>query len=405
MTRPANLTRSLLIGIIAALVLAACDTTSGSTVVEVIPTDTLAPIVSLTPRLTATLIPTTTPSRTPSPIPSETPIPPTPSNTPMPTETPPITGSVYSVQSINMREGPGTAFDAIVALPPGTGFTILGTNSDGTWYNVRLDNGDEGWVSNALVRIADTQTPFPSLTPTPDLTQMALGSPLPTSILGGGTITPTPPRSVVTPTLPPTADNLIAVATSTNGGGLALPNMEVIQQTATALVGGVILPTNPPTTIAGGPTGGPLITGTPTVSGVAVNPSSRQGVDVLAYCDNSIFGEPAPNDLASGSTIDVWWRWIAATEAQVQDHINNAIYDVRLDGVQLDYRNYRTRIIARSDGQYQVDWLVPSQPLSSGEHRIEYTVTWREAIFDGTANYGPGTSIVRETGTCRFTVR
>ncbi|MFN8531866.1 MAG: hypothetical protein U0670_24945, partial [Anaerolineae bacterium] len=113
--------------------LSACNGTA-EPVAQSIPTDTLAPIVSLTPRYTATLIPTRTPSLTPSPIPSDTPIPPTPTESPTATNTPPITGSVFSMQAINMRSGPGLNFDAVVALPPGTGFTILGTNAEGTWY-------------------------------------------------------------------------------------------------------------------------------------------------------------------------------------------------------------------------------------------------------------------------------
>ncbi|MDX2159939.1 MAG: SH3 domain-containing protein [bacterium] len=394
----------------AALMAAACGGgDSGSTVAQTIPTDTLAPIVTLTPRYTATLIPTRTPSRTVTPIPSETPIPPTATVSPTATPTPPITGSVFSVQAINMRTGPGLDFDAVVALPPGTGFVILGTNNEGTWYNIRLDSGDEGWVSSTLVRLQNTATPFPSLTPSPDLTRLAQGSPLPTSILGGGTITPTPPRSVVTPTTVQTDVPMIAVATSTEGGGIRLPNIDAINQTATALVGGVMLPTNPPATAAGGPTGGPILTGTATTSApgsVSANPSARQGVDVLAYCDNPVFGEPPPRDLSSGATIDVWWRWIASTQEQVQQHIDNAIYTVTLDGVTLDaYRQYRTSIRQRADGQYEVDWLVPSPPLPSGTHTITYNVTWRTAISDGVQQFGPGTATVSERGTCTFVVQ
>jgi hypothetical protein len=405
-------------GAVLIVTLAACGGDDSQNVAQTIPTQTLAPILSLTPRFTATLVPTRTPSLTQSPIPSDTPIPPTATQSPTPTPTPPILGSVFSVQAINMRGGPGLNFDALSALPPGTGFQILGTNPEGSWFNIRLDNGDEGWVSAALVRVQDTLTPFPTLTPTPDLTLLAQGSPLPTSILGGGTVTPTPPRSVVTPT-PITGgiDAQIAVATVTQSTpNLGLPvivetNQLTISQTATALVGGgVQLPTNQATNNAGGPTGGPILTGTPTFAAQAFigtpAPSARRGVDVLAYCDNPLFGEPPPLDLAVGSTIDVWWKWIATTPELVQQHINAVIYEVTLDGVRLsNYNQYRTSIRERSDGQYEVDWLVPSQPLASGAHRIEYAVSWRTAISDGLAQFGPGTGTPRETGTCNFTVR
>jgi len=398
------------------IMLAACATT-GEEVAQSLPTNTLAPILSLTPRSTATLVPTRTPSLTQSPIPSETPIPPTATQSPTPTATPPILGSVFSVQAINMRAGPGLNFDALSALPPGTGFAILGTNAENTWFNIRLDGGDEGWVSTSLVRVQDTLTPFPTLTPTPDLTALAQGSPLPTSILGGGTVTPTPPRSVVTPTPLSDGDRVIAVATDTLGTpNLGLPvivetNQLTISQTATALTGGGLqLPTNPATNSAGGPTGGPILTGTATFAAQTFigTPATgaRQGVDVLAYCDNTLFGEPPPLDLAVGSSIDVWWKWIATTPDLVSQHIDNAIYDVRLDGVRLqNYNQYRTSIRERSDGQHEVDWLIPSPSLSSGSHRIDYTVTWRAAISDGIAQFGPSTGTPRESGTCTFTVR
>ncbi|MFN8528230.1 MAG: hypothetical protein U0670_06440, partial [Anaerolineae bacterium] len=300
--------------------------------------------------------------------------------------------------------------------------TILGTNAEGTWYNIRLDNGDEGWVTTSLVRLQDTLTPFPSLTPTPNLTLLAEGSPLPTSILGGGTVTPTPPRSITSPTPVTTLDPLSLLTPNTPGtlvlpivgqtettSGIQLPNVDSIYATATALAGGIILPTNPPTSIAGGPTGGPLITGTPTVplpGSVSANPGARQGVDVLAYCDNTAFGERPPRDLTVGSTIDVWWRWIATTRDQVQQHIDNSIYDVKLDGIRLDqYRQFSTGIVARDDGQYQVDWLVPSPPLPSGTHVIEYSVTWRTDISDGVTTYGPNSAVRIERGTCTFTVQ
>lgn len=394
--------------LISVLVLAGCEVDETS-VSQVISTNTLSPIVSLTPRFTSTLVPSRTASPTQSLTPTETEIPPTATESPTPTNTPPIMGSVFSVQAINVRQGPGVNFGSVAALPPGTGFQVLGTNGDGTWYNIRLDNGDEGWVSSTLVRLQPTETPLPSLTPTPNLTMIALGSPLPTSIFGGGTVTPTPPRSVVTPTPIQPNVTLVPVATDTDGGGLLLPNLEAPAQTATALVSGLSLPTNPPTIIAGGPTGGPLLSGTPQTpvsTQAPVNPQARQGIDVLAYCDNRIFGEPPPTNLAVGSTIDVWWRWIATTPELVQQHIDNAIYEVQFDGVTLsNWRQYSTGIRQRSDGQHEIDWLIPSEPLTAGEHVINYRVTWRTAISDGHQQFGPGTSTPVETGSCTFTVR
>src|SRR5262245_7068381 len=112
------------------LLLAACTSGQETQQSAGIPTDTLAPIVSMTPRFTATPVPSRTPLPTFTLTPSDTPITPTPSNTFTPSPTPGITGIVASLQSVNVREGPGVNFSAIQALIPGTGVEVLGQNED-----------------------------------------------------------------------------------------------------------------------------------------------------------------------------------------------------------------------------------------------------------------------------------
>ncbi|KXK23038.1 MAG: NLP/P60 protein, partial [Chloroflexi bacterium OLB15] len=154
--------------------IAACDG-SAATVEPLPATATLAPIISLTPRFTATPIPTRTemPTETLTPSQTFTEAPPTETFTPSPT--PPITGSVYSVNDVNLREGPGVTFPLITALRPGTSVEVVATDTSGAWYNVRMEDGDEGWISATLVRLEPTNTPLPSATPSPDLTSLALG--------------------------------------------------------------------------------------------------------------------------------------------------------------------------------------------------------------------------------------
>ena len=391
------------------LALTAC-TGLGGGAQEVPPTATLAPIVSLTPRFTATPIPSRTPMPTATFTSSPTEIPPTPSDTPTPSPTPPIMGSVASVNSINVREGPGVEFPAIIALRPGTRVEVLGTNNDGTWLNVRVetDNGElEGWVSAPLIRIQETPTPIPTLTASPDLTALFLGTPLPTALLGGGTVTPTPPNAIVTATLPGTEEVALE---PTATGGLLLPNIEAINQTATALAGGGSLP-RPVDPDLGGPTGGPISSGSPTAppagSGGSGDPAVRAGVDILAYCDDRSYGSPPPSDLRAGSTVDVFWSWWAQTRAQVQDHIDAAVYEVTLDGRPFtNWRQYTGSVREDGQGRFIVYWFMPSsEPLTPGEHRITYSVTWTRAISDGFQQFGPGTSNPSESGSCTFTVR
>ncbi len=401
----------LLIGL-----LAACS--GGGVEINAVPaTATLAPIVSMTPRFTATPVPTRTPLPTFTFTPSITPAPPTPSDTPTPTDVPPIIGIIASINTVNVREGPGTAFAAFEAVRPGSRVEVLGQNAEGNWLNIQLEDGREGWVSNNLVRLQETATPLPTLTPSPDLTALALGTPLPTAVLGGGTVTPTPPRSVVSPTpVTPTEPGQSSIAADVSPTSF-LPIIDVpsINATATALVGGIVAPTS---TLASQSVTQTTNPGTqPTLDIVATatqlagvggqgSASAQQGVDVLAYCNNTSLGSPPPTNLAAGSTIDIWWSWFAQTEAQIQDHIANAIYEVAIDGVPLaNWREYRTSIRQESDNNYYVYWYVPAGPLTSGQHEITYRVTWREAISDGYASFGPGTSNPVETGSCTFLVR
>ncbi len=388
------------------VLLVACSTTTSP---ETVPaTLTLAPNVSRTPRFTATPIPTRTPLPTYTFTPSETTIPPSPSNTPSPTVTPPITGSVNSLQSINMRSGPGVNFDAVEALKPATRVQILGRNNDGTWLNIRLEDGNEGWVSSDLIRLQPTETPFPSLTPSPNGTTLAQGTTLPTALFGGGTITPTPPLSISNAQSPTPVIENANPATVT---GLQLPNLEAIDDTATALAGGGFIPEVNVTLInvtpngapIGGPTGGPLIQSPPTVTPPPGTIAARTGVDVLAYCDDRSFGSPPPNNLAAGSTIDEFWNLYATTQQHVHDDVNAATYDVRLDGNPLDYKSGQGAI-KQENGQWVVYWFVRSQPLLAGQHQISYKVTWSREIYDGAKQYGPGSSITEQDGTCNFTV-
>jgi hypothetical protein len=401
-----NIRIGLLIGILG---LASC-TGNAANEQAAIPTATLPPIISMTPRFTATPVPTRTPLPTDTLTPSDTPIPPTPSDTPTPTEIPPIMGIVASINTVNVREGPGVNFSAFVALPPGTSVEVLGQNPDGRWINIQLEDGREGWISTELLRLQETSTPIPTSTPSPDLTALALGTPLPTAILGGGTVTPTPPRSVISPTPVTGTAESSAGTDTTQTPFLPIIDVTSINMTATALAGGIIAPTNTPLGGQTSPTTAPLV-GSVTATlepgiGQQGSASAQQGVDVLAYCDDPIYRTPAPTNLAAGSTIDIWWSWFAKTEDQIRDHLANVTYDVRIDGIQLqNLRIYQSSIRLQNDGNYYVYWYVPAGPLSAGPHEITYTVTWSTAISDGYEQFGPGTSNPLQSGTCSFTVQ
>jgi hypothetical protein len=397
----------------ATLLLAACGTESGQEVAA-IPTNTLAPLISLTPRMTATPFITRTPLPTFTPIPSETPIPPTPSDTPTPTATPPIIGIIQSMQTVNVREGPATSYSAILALVPGTGVEVLGQNPEGSWLNIKTDDGDEGWISAALVFLEPTATPFPTMTPTPDETALALGTSLPTAVIGGGPVTATPPPAAVsaTPVGSAPVDEATAPPQAAEPTSPFLPIIDVegINQTATAMAGGAAAlasPTLPPTAVADRspnnlPTPG-TVTPAPTGS-TGGGTSVRHGVEVFAMCDDPSFGVSPPNNLAAGSTIVVFWGWFMSDPSYLAQHLDAVTYEVRVNNTLLSEWREHGAALRRSGNNHVQYWFVPFGPLESGDYQITYRATWSRVISDGYESFGPGTANPVETGSCTFHV-
>lgn len=393
--------------------LAACQQQSDDPVLELPATATLQPIVSSTARQTSTPVLTRTPLPTFTYTPTLTLIPPSPTNTFTPTLTPTVAGIIQSAAArVNVREAPDQNARQLTSLVPGTGVQVIGQSADGDWINIRLEDGMEGWIFNALIFIPASPTPFPTLTPSPNLTALFLGTPLPTAFIGGGTITPTPPNQVRTGT-PEIANAANSpVPTSNLIDGVPVIDNNSIYQTATALAGGLSAPIRPTqsgtadraitpdaTTGAGTPTQAPLLP-SPTVDIRTVN-----GKDVFAYCDDPRFGIPAPTNVRAGDYIDVWWAWFAKTEQQAQDHVDAVTIDLRVNGeVITDVNSYVRQVTPAGGSSYSVYWYVPFGPVQSGRYEITYVATWERAIFDGSDNFGPSTENPFDQQTCTFTV-
>jgi hypothetical protein len=383
--------------------------------VNLTPTATLLPILSRTPRVTATPEISRTPLPTFTHTPSITPTPLPPSETPTPSLTPTITGIIQSVQAVNVREGPGANFRALWALTPGTGVLVIGQDTTGQWINIRMEDGDEGWVSAALLFVPDTPTPFPSATPSPDLTALFIGTPLPTAIFGQGSPTATPPRAVQTatgaPRISPSPSPSPTPSPSPSGEGLPVVNVEAINQTATALIRRLTPATASPIAQATSTGQRPATIAAPTsaaATGIAVTPgpdAPREGIDVFAFCNNRAFAIPAPEDIAAGSIVELYWAWFARERSQVQNHIDRVAIDLRLNGETISILPAYRQPIRREGEKYAAYWYVPVGPLPAGEYLVTYRAEWDRAITDGDNWFGPGTNVPFEEESCTFTVR
>lgn len=430
----------------------ACDGLGGVEVVQA-PTATLLPVNSEIPNPMASPALTQSPFPTFTATPSYTPLPPSATYTPLPTATPTVSGAIQSQQRVNIRSGPGVDYEMFQSLAPGEVVQVIGQNVDGTWYNIRMVDGEEGWIASSLLFIDDTPTPIPTATNLPDLTAIYLGTltptiqgAVPTSTPVGGanttassstgetnglqvnvpivnldTINMTATALVanaasVTPTLDATSIAPTSLVNNTNMTATALALLlddslvQSVEQTATALVRDVESPlsgveqTATALAIPAGASSTPIAT----EEGVVVPtlaPDALTGVDVFAFCNNRAYGIPAPETLPAGSTIEIFWAWFAATDDQLDQHVTNAVHELKVNGVQINNVNQFRQNYTLQGGNRAVYWYVPFGPLDAGEYLITYRVTWQRAITDGSRYFGPGTAIEFEEESCNFTVQ
>jgi len=142
---------------------AACSSampTSSPTVTAIVsaiwtpsPTFTLTPASTMTP----TGMPTSTPAYTPTFTPSLTP-------TPLPK-------AVVVVDVLNLRAGPGTAYDIVGKVQQGDELKVMGQAYECRWLKVSTPEGSEGWVSGKAeyvsLNLDCTEISSASLPPTP----------------------------------------------------------------------------------------------------------------------------------------------------------------------------------------------------------------------------------------------
>ncbi len=343
----------------------------------VVPTDNIVPTattVSTTAISATTASPTDTPTETPTinPTATNTPTPEasstdTPTNTPQATSTPTAspTPAVHGVVNppgglpARLRSGPGQDFTMLQPVKAGTSVILLGTNGAKDWVNIQLDDGSQGWLLASLISVPN-----------------AVVAALPT--VNFSSHTPQPSEGAVqNATSPATTSAVTVTAVATSSA----------TTTATATA----------TTTS-------TVTLTPTSTGH--KPFARLPNDVLAYCDDPVNGEPR-KIITAGTSVTVWWAWYAKTPEQLQDHIENAVYDVRVDGLPLsNWSDFRSGVIkSAKDGNYYVFWYVPVTVLQLGAHKVDYKVTWKQQISDGYGSFGPGTKQESNVNSCVFTVK
>lgn len=69
----------------------------------------------------------------------------------IPDPNPPLIGSVLE-NAVNIRKGPGSAYERVGSLNAGTEVSLLARHKD--WYRVQLGNGTKAWMFSDLLRIS-----------------------------------------------------------------------------------------------------------------------------------------------------------------------------------------------------------------------------------------------------------
>ncbi|MCS7221852.1 MAG: hypothetical protein RML36_02060 [Anaerolineae bacterium] len=133
------------------------------------PTSTPPPTETPTPTSTPSSTPTSTPTPTTTLTPTETS---TPTGTPIPSPTPTSTPQfetsvrVAGTTRVNVRTGPGMAWEPFATIAPGQEFRITGTNPERTWWRICCVAGNRtGWVSAQVTTARGDLSAVPVIQP------------------------------------------------------------------------------------------------------------------------------------------------------------------------------------------------------------------------------------------------
>ncbi len=134
------------------------------------PTAIFTETTTSTATLTATDTPTATPTATDAPTTTDAPTDTlTATNTPTTTDEPTgVPAYVYATNSVNLREGPGTAFPIIAQLNPNAEVIVIGEDETGDWTRVSVEDNTVGWIATFLVSPQPIVLPAPTVTTPPD---------------------------------------------------------------------------------------------------------------------------------------------------------------------------------------------------------------------------------------------
>ncbi|MCY4539831.1 MAG: hypothetical protein OXE52_16580 [Chloroflexi bacterium] len=112
-----------------------------------------------------------------------------------------------------------------------------------------------------------------------------------------------------------------------------------------------------------------------------------------------------PGVLYDTDEIRLFWSWFAKTAEQVQDHLNNAQYIVKLRGLTIpDIRVSEIKQIPGSLNWWVFYTVNLGGKWEPGRYGIDFNLRWANPISDGYEEFGPGTANELLDSGCLFVI-
>lgn len=124
---------------------------------------------------------------------------------------------------------------------------------------------------------------------------------------------------------------------------------------------------------------------------------------IFAECDSVTGADPGV--LYDVDTIRVYWSWFARTPELVQQHIANAQYSVKINGLALPDPAVSSIVQFAGDPNYWVFFEVNlGDKWRPGQYGVQFELRWTDVTDDGYELFGPGTENDFVSSSCTFEI-
>lgn len=130
----------------------------------------------------------------------------------------------------------------------------------------------------------------------------------------------------------------------------------------------------------------------------------RQQTAGLVFAECNQYPVAFPGLIYDTDDVTVFWSWFASTPELVQEHIDNAIYEVGYFGSNPFIQPVQVSEIQQRGRLFWVFYTIPLGKVKPGFYTVSFRLSWREAISDGFEEFGPGTENERIISNCDFRV-